>query len=110
MPMQYQTLVGDMGSTLSGGQVQRIMLARALYQQPDILFLDEASSHLDMGNEAQINHNLRQLRITRIIIAHRPQTIALADRVFELRNGKLHPVAGHATPNLSTPKENQHEQ
>ena len=109
MPMQYQTLVGDMGSTLSGGQVQRIMLARALYQQPDILFLDEASSHLDMGNEAQINNNLKQLRITRIIIAHRPQTIALADRVFELQQGKLHPVAGLATPNLSTSKENHHE-
>ncbi len=89
MPMQYQTLVGDMGSTLSGGQIQRIMLARALYQRPQILFLDEASSHLDMHNEAQVNHNLKQLNITRIIIAHRPQTIAMADRVFRLEAGKL---------------------
>ena len=51
MPMQYHSLVGDMGSSLSGGQKQRLLLARALYQEPDILFLDEASSHLDMENE-----------------------------------------------------------
>ena len=65
------------------------MLARALYQRPQILFLDEASSHLDMHNEAQVNHNLKQLNITRIIIAHRPQTIAMADRVFRLEAGQL---------------------
>ena len=50
--MQYHSLVGDMGSSLSGGQKQRLLLARALYQEPDILFLDEASSHLDMENVA----------------------------------------------------------
>lgn len=90
MPMQYHSLVGDMGSSLSGGQKQRLLLARALYQEPDILFLDEASSHLDMENEAQINHHLKSLNMTRIIVAHRPQSIAMADKVYRLENGNLH--------------------
>ena len=90
MPMQYHSLVGDMGSSLSGGQRQRILLARALYQSPDILFLDEASSHLDTVNETRINQHLNTLNITRIIVAHRPQTIAVADKVYHLKNGKLY--------------------
>ncbi len=85
MPMQYNTPVGDMGSTLSGGQVQRIMLARALYRQPRVLFLDEATSHLDTSTERAINTNIAQMNMTRIMVAHRPDTIALADQVFELR-------------------------
>ncbi|WP_218354495.1 peptidase domain-containing ABC transporter [Alteromonas lipotrueiana] len=93
MPMQYQTLVGDMGSALSGGQLQRLFLARALYRQPAILFLDEASSHLDLANEARINQHLKAMSITRIIVAHRPQTIALADAIFILENGSLTQVA-----------------
>ncbi|AMN13239.1 MAG: peptidase domain-containing ABC transporter [Alteromonas macleodii] len=102
MPMQYHSLVGDMGSSLSGGQKQRLLLARALYQEPDILFLDEASSHLDMENEAQINHHLKSLNMTRIIVAHRPQSIAMADKVYRLENGNLHlcpptEVTGSAT-------------
>ena len=102
MPMQYHSLVGDMGSSLSGGQKQRLLLARALYQEPDILFLDEASSHLDMENEAKINHHLKALNITRIIVAHRPQSIAMADKIYRLADGILHPsspteVTGSAT-------------
>ena len=89
MPMQYQTLIGDMGSALSGGQQQRLLLARALYRQPEVLFLDEASSHLDVINEAKINQNLKSLSITRIIVAHRPETIAMADEVYLLQNGGL---------------------
>lgn len=89
MPMQYQTLIGDMGSALSGGQQQRLLLARALYRQPEVLFLDEASSHLDVINEAKINHNLKSLSVTRIIVAHRPETIAMADDVYLLQNGGL---------------------
>ncbi|EWC48981.1 ABC transporter [Xanthomonas citri pv. glycines str. 8ra] len=84
MPMGYETLVGDMGSTLSGGQKQRILLARALYTQPKILVLDEATSHLDSKNEKVVNDAVMDLEITRIIIAHREQTIAMADRVFDL--------------------------
>lgn len=89
MPMGYSTLVGDMGSVLSGGQKQRILLARALYKRPAILLLDEATSHLDMENEQRVNDAIRALRMTRVIIAHRPQTIASADRVIEIRHGTI---------------------
>ncbi|MDO6713179.1 peptidase domain-containing ABC transporter [Aliiglaciecola sp. 2_MG-2023] len=90
--MQYNTLVGDMGANLSGGQKQRIILARALYKEPRILFLDEATSHLDVQNEMAINNHIKQLSITRVIIAHRPQTIASADKVLSLENGRLSDV------------------
>lgn len=83
MPMGFESLVGDMGSTLSGGQKQRIVLARALYRRPEILFLDEATSHLDEATEAVIAGALRDLRMTRVIVAHRPATIAHADAVFD---------------------------
>lgn len=82
MPMAFETLVGDMGSALSGGQMQRIVLARALYRRPEILFLDEATSHLDEANEAIIAAALRELRMTRVIVAHRPATIAHADVIM----------------------------
>lgn len=84
MPMKYETMVGDMGSALSGGQRQRVSLARALYKRPRILFLDEATSDLDIDNEARINDAIRALKITRIFVAHRPTMIAMADRVFDL--------------------------
>lgn len=84
MPMRFETLVGDMGSSLSGGQKQRIVLARALYRRPEILFLDEATSHLDDANEALVASALQDLNITRIIVAHRPATIARADLVLQM--------------------------
>ncbi|WP_131782374.1 peptidase domain-containing ABC transporter [Legionella gresilensis] len=84
LPMQYETQVGEMGSIFSGGQKQRILLARALYKRPKILFLDEATSHLDVPNELAINQSLKALEITQIIIAHRQETIAMADRVVDL--------------------------
>lgn len=89
MPMSYNTLVGDMGTVLSGGQKQRILLARALYKRPKILFLDEATSHLDVEKEYEVNHIVKSLHMTRIIIAHRPETIASADRVIVLLGGKV---------------------
>ena len=73
-----------MGSALSGGQKQRIILARALYREPKILFLDEATSHLDVANEKAINENLKALNITKIMVAHRKETIDSADRVINL--------------------------
>ncbi|PYE92508.1 colicin V processing peptidase [Rhizobium sp. PP-F2F-G38] len=82
MPMGYASLIGDMGSALSGGQKQRIMIARALYRQPRILFMDEGTSHLDVEVEREINDNLAQLAITRVVIAHRPDTLRIANRVY----------------------------
>lgn len=84
MPMGYETLISELGSSLSGGQKQRLLIARALYRRPAILFLDEATSHLDQANEAQINNAIKALNITRVMIAHRPSTIASADRVVDL--------------------------
>jgi len=84
MPMGYYTYIGDMGSALSAGQRQRIMLARALYRRPKLLLLDEATSHLDINNERAVNTAMGKLNITRIIVAHRPETIASADRVIDL--------------------------
>jgi len=89
MPMGYQTLVGEMGSSLSGGQKQRVLLARALYKRPRILALDEATSHLDLDNERKVNAAIRRLALTRITIAHRPETIASAERVIVLEGGRI---------------------
>lgn len=88
MPMGFQTLVGDMGSSLSGGQKQRVLLARALYRKPLILALDEATSHLDIENEALISATLRGLKLTKVMVAHRTEAINSADRVIEIRDGK----------------------
>jgi ATP-binding cassette subfamily B protein RaxB len=89
MPMGYHSLIGDMGTTLSGGQKQRVILARALYRQPEILFLDEATSHLDVSRERLVNEAVRKLKLTKVIIAHRPETIASADRVLVLEGGRI---------------------
>lgn len=88
MPMGYHTPIGEMGSVLSGGQKQRILLARALYKNPQILFLDEATSHLDVAHERIVSETVRGLNLTRIIIAHRPETIASADRIITLSEGR----------------------
>jgi ATP-binding cassette subfamily B protein RaxB len=89
MPMRTETFVGDMGSSLSGGQKQRVLLARAFYRRPKILILDEATSHLDVAREMQINEAIKGLVVTRIVIAHRPETIASADRVLVLSGGRI---------------------
>jgi ATP-binding cassette subfamily B protein RaxB len=89
MPMGYNTLIGDMGAALSGGQKQRLLLARALYKRPKILLLDEATSSLDVERERTVNQAVRQLALTRMIIAHRPETIASASRVIALQDGRI---------------------
>jgi ATP-binding cassette subfamily B protein RaxB len=89
MPMGYHTLIGDMGTSISGGQKQRLLLARALYKRPKILLLDEATSALDVDRERLVNNAVRQLELTRVIVAHRPETIASANRVIMLHEGKV---------------------
>jgi ATP-binding cassette subfamily B protein RaxB len=89
MPMGFHTLIGDMGTSISGGQRQRILLARALYKRPKILFLDEATSALDVEREREVNQAIRGLALTRIIVAHRPETIASASRVIVLHDGRV---------------------
>jgi len=84
MPMGYETIIGELGLGISGGQKQRLLIARALYRKPSILFMDEATSHLDLANESYINKSISDLSITRIIVAHRPSTIASADRIIDL--------------------------
>jgi ATP-binding cassette subfamily B protein RaxB len=89
MPMAFNTLIGDIGTGLSGGQQQRILLARALYKNPKILVLDEATSHLDVWNEQAVNAAIQKIALTRIIVAHRPETIQMAERVVVLHNGQV---------------------
>lgn len=89
MPMGYHSLIGDMGSSLSGGQKQRVILARALYRNPKLLFLDEATSHLDVMKERLVNDAVKQLDLTKVIVAHRPETIASADRVLVMEQGRI---------------------
>ncbi|MBB5220914.1 ATP-binding cassette subfamily B protein RaxB [Amaricoccus macauensis] len=89
MPMGYGTLIGDMGTALSGGQKQRVLLARALYRRPGALLLDEATSHLDVARENAVNQSLKSMRLTRIVVAHRPQTILAAERVITLEGGRI---------------------
>jgi ATP-binding cassette, subfamily B, bacterial CvaB/MchF/RaxB len=97
MPMSYDSLIGDMGSSLSGGQRQRILLARALYRRPKLLFMDEGTSNLDTMIEAKVNASIRRLGLTRVIIAHRPETIASAARCIAMVGGRLHKVT-HFSP------------
>lgn len=84
MAMGYQTLIGDMGTILSGGQQQRLLIARALYRRPRLLLLDEATSFLDVRKEREVNNAIASMDITRIMVAHRPQTLESADRVINL--------------------------
>ncbi len=89
MPMGYDTPLADGGASLSGGQRQRLALARALFQRPRILLLDEATSALDTVTERRIYERLRQLRATRIVVAHRLSTVIDADRILVMEDGRV---------------------
>ena len=95
MPMGYETLVSDGGSTLSGGQRQRLALARALIHDPAVLVLDEATSSLDATTEREVIDNLRSLRATQIVIAHRLSTVAHADRIIVMDEGRISEIGKH---------------
>lgn len=97
MPMNYLSMIGDMGAALSGGQRQRILLARALYRDPKVLFLDEGTANLDGASEKAIGELLSDMDITRIVIAHRPELIRRAHRVLVLKEGRLIQNASPAT-------------
>jgi ATP-binding cassette subfamily B protein RaxB len=89
-PMRYESLVGDMGSALSGGQKQRVLLARALYHRPQYLVVDEGTAHLDIVTERAVNAALSAMPLTRLIVAHRPETIASADKRVFLVGGRIY--------------------
>ena len=87
--MSYETPIGDLGSVLSTGQVQRILFARALYRRPALLLLDEFTSGLDADTESLVLRSLLRLPLTRIVVSHSPAVLRAADRVFELHAGRL---------------------
>ena len=92
MQMKYETFVGDMGSTLLGGQKQRILLARALYRKPKMLVMDEGTAHLVALHEKTVNEAISAMEITCIFIAHRKETIELADHIMVMMNRHLYSI------------------
>jgi len=97
LPMGYRTKIGDTGQTLSTGQRQRILIARSIYKDPDVLFFDEATSALDARNEFEITKNLEKVftNKTVLIIAHRLSTVKNADKIVVLDNGKVIEEGNH---------------
>lgn len=94
MPMAYETIVGDMGSSLSAGQRQRVLLARALYSDPQLLILDEGTAHVDAQAASRIYENLRSLDLMIVIVSHHEEAMRVADTVFEMNEGALYPAGG----------------
>ena len=93
-PRGIEYPIGERGSGLSGGQAQRVSIARALYAAPDILILDESTSALDLGTESAIMETIAALKgqLTIIIIAHRLSTVEHCDRLIWMENGRIHRI------------------
>ncbi|MBD8038715.1 peptidase domain-containing ABC transporter [Solibacillus sp. A46] len=94
-PMAFETLISENGNNFSGGQKQRLLIARALYQEPNILLFDEATSHLDMITEEHISKTLKELNITQVVIAHRLNTIVNADKIIFIEDGEVKEIGTH---------------
>lgn len=102
MPMGYRTLIGDMGSILSGGQKQRLLIARALYHDPDVVFLDEGTANLDAENEARILCGLRDAGKTVVLVSHSSIGRQFSSERWEVRDGEVDRVEGeHRVPVLA---------
>lgn len=95
MPMGYETRVAESGGGFSGGQKQRLAIARAVAHKPTVLFLDEATSHLDTATEAEVHRNLARLGCTTIIAAHRLSTIRDADVILFMEDGMIVESGAH---------------
>ena len=89
MPMGLMTLISEEAQTISGGQKQRILLARAIANKPRILFLDEATSSLDNLLQDRVIKNLSELKVTRIVVAHRLSTVKNCDRILVMDQGRI---------------------
>ena len=88
-PMGLNTVVSEGGGNISGGQRQRLAIARALVRQPALLLLDEATSSLDNRSQAEVSRNLQKMGLTRLVIAHRLSTIRHADRIVVMEEGQI---------------------
>jgi ATP-binding cassette subfamily B protein len=97
LPLKYNTVIGNEGQNLSQGQRQRVLIARAVYKNPDFLFFDEATNALDANNEKAIVENLQQFYKgkTVIVVAHRLSTVKNADQIVVLDDGKIVEIGNH---------------
>jgi ATP-binding cassette subfamily B protein len=91
LPMKFNTMIGANGNGISSGQKQRILIARAVYKDPQFIFFDEATNSLDANNEQEIMQNLTNFfkQRTSIIVAHRLSTVREADNIVVLENGRV---------------------
>lgn len=89
MPMGIHTMLSENCNTISGGQMQRILIARAIVGNPAILIFDEATSALDNVTQAAVSSNLDKMKVTRIVVAHRLSTIKNCDRILVLKDGRI---------------------
>jgi ATP-binding cassette subfamily C protein len=96
MPMQMHTIVSEGGGTFSGGQRQRLLIARSLVNRPRIIYFDEATSALDNRAQKQVTDSMDRMDATRIVIAHRLSTIVNADRIFYFEGGEIREQGSYA--------------
>ena len=89
MPMGYDSVIGDMGTALSMGQQQRILIARALYSQPRIILLDEGTAHVDTETETRIMNNIKKLAVSCVYISHNKNLLRFADKIVSLKQNRI---------------------